>query len=311
MTQWQTPEMLTRTASLLLASAFLAAAQPAVRHVLVIGYDGLSPNGLRNAKTPVIDSIRNRGAWTYHARGVMPTSSSSNWASMIMGAGPEQHGVTSNDWMPDKFDIAPVVRGPGGIFPTVFGALRQQEPKAHIAIFHEWEGFGRLVEPGMANIVDHPKGRDAEETVRRAVAYIPEHKPRLTFIHLDLVDHAGHQFGHGTPEYIASIEKADRLTGQILEAVEKAGMMSSTVILLSADHGGVGKKHGGNTMAELEIPWIAAGPGIAKGRELTQPVNTYDTAATIARILGIRPPEAWIGRPVLEAFDGAPAPRIH
>ena len=33
-----------------------------------------------------------------HARGVIPTVSSPNWASMIMGAGPEQHGITSNDW---------------------------------------------------------------------------------------------------------------------------------------------------------------------------------------------------------------------
>jgi len=43
------------------------------------------------------------GAWTLHARGVMPTVSSPNWASMIMGAGPEQHGVTSIDWQPYKF----------------------------------------------------------------------------------------------------------------------------------------------------------------------------------------------------------------
>jgi predicted AlkP superfamily pyrophosphatase or phosphodiesterase len=284
------------------ALVLAAHAQPPVKHVLVIGYDGMSPRGLQTAKAPVIGRVREQGAYTWHARGVMPTSSSPNWASMIMGAGPEQHGVTSNDWMPDKFDIEPTVKGPGGIFPTIFGKLRQQEPSAVIAIFHEWEGFARLVEAGVCNRVDHPGTRDADETVRRAAAYIPEHQPRLTFIHLDLVDHAGHKFGHGSPEYIAAIEKADRLTGLILDAVEKAGMMPDTLVLLSADHGGLGKKHGGATMAEIEIPWIVRGPGVAPGRELRGPVNTWDTAATLAYVLGVKAPAGWIGKPVMEAF---------
>ena len=279
-----------------------AHAQSTVRHVLVVGYDGMSPNGLQAAKAPVIGRARVQGSYSWHARGVMPTSSSPNWASMIMGAGPEQHGITSNDWMPDKFDIAPTVKGPGGIFPTIFGILREREPKSDIAIFHEWEGFARLVEPGAATRVDHPGKRDADETVRRAVAYIAGHKPRLTFVHLDLIDHAGHKFGHGSPEYIAAIEKADTLTGLILAAVEKAGMTPYTLVVLTADHGGLGKKHGGATMAEIEIPWIIYGPGVAKGRELRSLINTYDTAATLAYVLRIEPPAAWIGKPVMEAF---------
>ena len=75
---------------------------PGVEHVVVIGVDGLSPEGIKRAKTPVLHKMMAEGASTLHARGVMPTVSSPNWASMIMGAGPEQHGVTSNDWKPGK-----------------------------------------------------------------------------------------------------------------------------------------------------------------------------------------------------------------
>src|SRR6516164_906642 len=99
---------------------------PGVEHVVVIGVDGLSPEGIRRAKTPVLHRMMAEGASTLHARGVMPTVSSPNWASMIMGAGPEQHGVTSNDWKPGKGAISPTAVGPGGIFPTMFGLLRQQ-----------------------------------------------------------------------------------------------------------------------------------------------------------------------------------------
>jgi arylsulfatase A-like enzyme len=56
-------------------------------------------------------------------------------------------------------------------------------------------------------------------------------------------------------------------------------------------------------MAEIEIPWIICGPGIRRGHEIKSPVNTYDTAATIAALLKVRPPEGWIARPVTEAFQ--------
>jgi arylsulfatase A-like enzyme len=56
-------------------------------------------------------------------------------------------------------------------------------------------------------------------------------------------------------------------------------------------------------LAEIEIPWILTGPGVAAGREIQTPINTYDTAATIAFIFGLKPPAVWVGRPVYEAFD--------
>ncbi len=126
-------------------------------HVVIIGCHGMSPDGVRQARAPNLKQLMKTGAYTLHARGVMPTSSSPNWASMIMGAGP-------------------------------------------------------------------------------------------------------------------------------------------------ADHGGRGRSHGGNTMAELEIPWILNGPGVAAGKEITTPVNTFDTAATVAYIFGLTPSAVWIARPVLEAF---------
>jgi predicted AlkP superfamily pyrophosphatase or phosphodiesterase len=262
--------------------------------------DGLSPDGVLQADAPNLKRLRQQGAWTLHARGVMPTSSSPNWASMIMGAGPEQHGVTSNDWQPDKFDIPPTVKGPGGIFPTIFSQLREQKPECTLAVFHDWGGFGRLVERKMVDVVEDLDG--PTNTTRRAVEFIKSRKPTLTFIHLDHVDHAGHQIGHGTPEYYAAVGVADQLIGEVMATIEEAGMKNDTLLLVTADHGGVGKGHGGATMAEIEIPWIISGPGIRAGHEIKSPVNTYDTAATIAFVFGLKQPEAWIARPVTDAF---------
>lgn len=80
-----------------------------IKHVVVMGFDGLSPDGLENANTPNFDKLISEGASTMHARAVLPTSSSTNWASMIMGAGPEQHGITSNSWEKSNFVLSPIV----------------------------------------------------------------------------------------------------------------------------------------------------------------------------------------------------------
>ena len=291
-------------ATVLAACVAGAAAQtgaPLADHVLVIGIDGLGAEGLRASTSPTLHGLMSNGASTLTARGVIPTVSSPNWASMIMGAGPERHGVTSNDWEPNKHEIEPVVTGPGGIFPTMFGVLRAIRPDAVIGIVHEWDGFARLVEPGAPTLVEH--GVDGVKTVEIAARFIREKKPALMFVHLDLVDHAGHSSGWMTADYMAALGDADALVGRLLTAADEAGIRARTLVLVSADHGGVGTRHGGLTMSEIEIPWIASGAGVKRGHAITTPVATIDTAPTVLHALGVSQPAAWVGRPVLDALD--------
>ena len=288
-------------------------------HVVIIGVDGLSPDGVQKAATPVLNALIPEGAYSFAARAVLTTASSQNWSSMIMGAGPEQHGITSNAWEPTDFSITPTASGPEGLFPSVFSEIRAVEPEAYLASVYDWGGFGRLFPNSVVDVsID---GDGPQETVEKAREQLIEHKPRLTFVHLDHVDHALHTYGHGTDEYYASVTEADRLIGEIMEGLELADMADRTLVLISSDHGGLGKGHGGSSMQELEIPWIAHGPNVAKGRRLTVPINIYDIAATVLYALQIEPPYAWIGRPVMEAFDVdsrgnsspdvyVPAPRI-
>lgn len=271
-----------------------------VKHVVIVGCDGMSPNGVMNSSTPNMRRMIQDGAFSMHARGVMPTSSSPNWASMIMGAGPEQHGVTSNDWQPSKYEIPPAVVGDGGIFPTIFGLIRAKRSDAIMGVFHDWSDYGRLFEREAVNKIEDSDG--PTNAMLHAIEFLQTEKPLFTFIHLDHVDHAGHEFGHGTQEYFASVKVADELIGTLLKSLESAGMMDRTIVLITADHGGKDKGHGGATMAEIEIPWILYGKGVRHGHELKTAIDTFDTAVTVAHILGIKPHPAWIGKPITEAF---------
>lgn len=273
-----------------------------IAHVIVIGFDGLSPDGLKQANTPTFDRLIQEGASTMHARAVMPTSSSSNWASMIMGAGPDQHGITSNAWERDNFTLPAVTQSEEFLFPTIFDLLNTQRDSVEIGAIYHWAGFGRLFEKDAVDYDQNPISED--ETVVVASAYLIEKHPDFTFIHFDHVDHAGHEFGHGTMEYYAAVEKTDTLLAELLRTVEQSAMAENTVLIISSDHGGVGKGHGGESLAEMEIPLIIWGKGVKKNYIIDYPVYQYDNAATVAYLMGLKAPHAWIGKPVKEAFEG-------
>ncbi|MFK5974719.1 MAG: alkaline phosphatase family protein [Flavobacteriaceae bacterium] len=277
-----------------------------VKHVVVIGVDAMSPNGIINAETPILDNLMQNGAYTLNARGVLPTSSSTNWASMVSGSGPEQHGITSNGWERDDYILPPIVTGIEDIFPTIFGVARQQRPDLEIGAIYTWDGFGRLIERSALNY-DITEKND-ELTTEKAVTYIKEKKPGFLFVHFDDVDHVGHHDGHKTPAFYKAVAHADQLIGQIIQASKDAGTFEETVFVISADHGGIGYGHGGETLDEIEIPFILFGKGIKKGYHIKNTVYTYDNAATVAKLLGLEQPLAWIGRAVTSAFEGVVEP---
>lgn len=273
-----------------------------IEHVVVIGFDGLSPDGLQTAKTPTFDRLVSEGASTMHARAVLPTSSSSNWASMIMGAGPEQHGITSNAWDRDNFTLPAVTQSEDFLFPTIFKLIKDQLNHAEVGAIYHWGGFGRLFEKSAVDYDINPESE--EKTAQVASEYIKTQQPKFTFIHFDHVDHAGHSFGHGTLHYYKSVEKADVLLNEVLQAIETSEMAKNTLVIVSSDHGGLGTGHGGESLQEVEIPFIVWGPSVKKGYTIQHPVYQYDNAATVAYAMGIETPRAWIGKPIQSAFEG-------
>jgi predicted AlkP superfamily pyrophosphatase or phosphodiesterase len=265
-----------------------------IKHVILIGSDGFGAYAFDKAKIPNLRAMMKEGSWSLQARTVLPSSSAANWASIVMGAGPELHGYTT--WGSKKPDMPPRVVDEYGMFPSVYSLLRKAKPDSEIGVIYEWDGIGYLFPKAAVNKDQNADGDIA--VTNAATAYIKEKKPNFLFVHLHDVDSVGHQIGHGTPEYYAAIERTDTHIGTILKSIEDAGIAESTVVLFTADHGGIDKGHGLITMNEMQIPWIIQGPGIIKNQELSQSIMTFDTAATIAELLKLRVPQVWIGRPV-------------
>ena len=98
--------------------------------------------------------------------------------------------------------------------------------------------------------------------------------------------------GWGSPGQVAAVAKADAAVGQVLAALDDEGLARSTVVLVTSDHGGAGTTPERDDPRTRTVPWIAAGPGIGRGTDLTRyptlSVNAAeDTFVTACRVLGI------------------------
>ncbi|UOY07193.1 alkaline phosphatase family protein [Muricauda sp. SCSIO 64092] len=279
-----------------------------IEHIIVIGVDGMSPDGIQKAETPMLDTMIANGAATMYARSVFPSSSSPNWASMLMGADTEHHGITSNAWQKHDHKLPPVVVTKEGTFPTIFTLYNDQTPEAHVGAIYDWDDFGRLFEK--TDVAFDINGDHEDGTTTDAVAYIKEHRPNFTFVHLDHVDHAGHRVGHGSSGYYTSVAKADSLISEIVDATKAVGIFGKTMFIVASDHGGLGYGHGGESPAEMTVPFILYGAGIKKGYTIEETVYQFDNASTVAYAAGLEQPQSWIGRPVKGAFIGNEKPVI-
>lgn len=292
------------TLCLLLAgiSACALSAKTRAKHVVLIGLDGWGAYSLPKADMPTVKALMEKGCYTLEKRSVLPSSSAQNWASMFMGAGPELHGYTV--WNSRTPELPSRVVLKNGIFPTVFQLLRDARPDAEIGVLHEWEGIKYLVDT--LSVSHHAQVADYEHhptaLCEMAEAYIKEKRPTLLAVCFDNPDEVGHHIGHDTPEYYAKLHELDTYIARIVRATEAAGIADETIFILTADHGGKGKGHGGKTMLEMQTPFIICGKGIREGGRIEESMMQYDVAATIAAIFGLKQPQVWVGRPAKSAF---------
>ncbi len=97
-------------------------------------------------------------------------------------------------------------------------------------------------------------------------------------------------------DYYASIMHTDAQIGRILQALEKTGKRSTTIIVFSSDNGLALGSHG--LMGKqnvydhaVHVPLIIAGPGIPKGEQRDALCYIYDLYPTLCERAGLAIPE--------------------
>lgn len=270
---------------------------PRAKRVLMIGLDGIRVDGLEQAHTPNLDRLMADGAASYTTRVVMPSVTQPNWMSHLSGSGPEVHGVDRNDWLVDKHTLDPVDVDSDGYYPTLFKVLKDNIRGMRTAFYYNW---AELINPYNKRYIDEVAFEENDgyrANYARALEFMKAHRdePTTVFLYSVHTDHAGHKHQWMSAEYIASIEEADAEIGRLLEAMKREGLHDDAHIMFITDHGGTGYGHGGMSPQEMIVPWSITGPGIARGRRITEPNNTVNTASVVLGLYGVEQPLSWTG----------------
>ncbi len=262
-----------------------------IEHVVILSIDGLRPDALDQADTPVLDGLRAAGAYHPAAQAVLPSVTLVNHASMLGGMRPEKHGIDWNLYDPERGKV-------NG--PTLFTVARDYGFTAAMVVGKP--KLEHLVLPGSVDSYIYAGFLDMQVT-DRAVEVIQAGLPDILFIHFPDVDSAGHASGWMSAIQLVAVGQTDAQVGQVLEALQAGQYLDKTLLLITSDHGGVGKTHGADSPEEVTVPWLAVGPGVPVGITLTGNIMMYDTAATVLYALNMPIPSAWDGQPVLEIFN--------
>lgn len=283
-------------------------AKKKAKHIVFIGIDGLSSECFKQATDiPNFTYLMENGSYTLGKRSVMPSASAINWASIFMGMPTEMHCYYT--WGSKVPDLPAACITDHGMPPTIYTLLGEQMPDAETGCVYNWDGIGYLIDNLAVDHFVFDGGCDDPATYsmdaytqNQAVKYIKEKKPAFFTFYIGDQDEVGHKYGWGSPEYYKCIQDCDRSVGMIIQALKDAGIFDDTIIVVTSDHGGKGRGHGGFTLMELETPYIIFGPHVKKGYQFSECMMQYDVAATFAYIFGLKTPQCWVGRPMTQVF---------
>jgi len=286
----------TLVAALLTALAFLGWPAPAqagpatagserradneITRVVVISVDGLNPTALTKlgkAGTPAFHRLMAEGAYTLNARSeVELTLTLPNHTGMVTSRRIDRtkggHGVTWND---DRLVPRTVQAAAGRPVGSVFSALKKSgHTSAMFAAKTKFSLFNRSWPNGIQRTVIT---EDNQALVKRARQDLRTTWRDFTFLHISLPDVAGHAHGWMSPAYLTAVRQSDALVGKVMTTIAKtADSREHTLLVVTADHGGIGPTHSDPTLlANYRIPFLAWGPGVPAATDLYSLNPTY------------------------------------
>jgi choline-sulfatase len=301
-----------------------SSARPERPNVLLVTIDTLRADhvgcyGYRGAATPTIDAVAERGVRFETAIAHVPLTGPSH-ASVLTGKTPLGHGFRNNS----GFALPAGVRTAAEDFRAA-----GYRTAAFVSGFPLDRRFG--LDRGFDPYDDHlPRGHDPRRTpyVERFADATSDAVLRWLqtpggamgspwFLWVHYYDpHAPYEpppdlaARYAASPYDGEIASVDRQLARVLQAVEGAGALARTIVLITADHGESLGEHGEGTHglflydATLRVPWVMAGPGVQSGRVVKTVARLIDVLPTLVDYAGLPPPPDVEGRSLRGAAEG-------
>lgn len=245
-------------------------------HVVIVSVDGLRPDMITDDIMPRHVALMHQGVTARVASTIQLSDTLPSHAAMLSGRGVKAHGLSWNSYKENRGYIK---------VPTVFSAARKHGLSTAMIVGKQ--KLRHIAGPENVDYFERPSYL-CGGVAKRAGEYFHEKQPDLMFVHFSDPDEYGHSHGWMSKEYVRAARHSDECLGKVLDAIDASPIAASTLIIVTADHGGEAKHHSnGREAVNSHIPWIARGPGIRPGTVIEEEVITYDTAATTLAALGL------------------------
>ncbi|HEY0250768.1 MAG TPA: alkaline phosphatase family protein [Kofleriaceae bacterium] len=259
-----------------------------VKRVVIISEDGMRPDVLTEELAPRHVALMKEGAVAHHAETIPESDTLPSHASMLSGVGARAHGLWWNSFQAQRGFIH---------VPTIFSAAHDAHLKTAMIV-----GKPKLKHIAAPGTVDHFERPSylCGGVAKRAAEYFTSDAPALLFVHFSDPDEYGHAKGWMSKEYLRAVKNSDGCLATVLAAIDASPDAESTLVIVTADHGGHGMKHSdGHFAVDRDIPWIVRGPNIGHGVTLEHDIETVDTAATTLAALGLPALPHMVGHPAI------------
>ena len=227
--------------------------------VIIIGVDGAGsfyPQNVNENSLRIQNKIFGNGAVTRTMRVGTPTSSCISWGEILHGVEVENHGVVEN-YMCEHSDMSDPGWSFDSRYPSILKLAKDANPDSDVAALYSWIGIHGLVEQNYG--IDTFRASDVDLTNYIVNNYLENNDPKMLYVHLQNVDYVGHTAGHHTEAYYEAIDQAYVQIEQIYDKLAAKGMLENTLFIVTTDHGGIKKTHGGLTDSEKYGMFAASG----------------------------------------------------
>ena len=268
------------------------ASAPSSAPLLLVSIDGLRADALGRGDTPVLDRLAAQGVRAQWMRPSYPVLTFPNHYALVTGLRPDHHGVvhnSMNDAQLGRFVVADKAAGqmPGwwqgepvwtgaeraGIVTGVWAWPGAAAPRDGVLPHYHHSFDPDVPLPArMAEVVAWLSGRDGPPA-------------RFAALYLETVDGAGHDHGPDAPATRAAVRAVDAAIGQLLDALDAAGLGGRVNVVVVSDHG-MAEVPQGHYLAVEDIAAMEEAEVVSIGQVIGLVPRPGHAAALEARLVG-------------------------
>ncbi|SKC07669.1 Type I phosphodiesterase / nucleotide pyrophosphatase [Sphingobacterium nematocida] len=222
------------------------------RKVLMISLDGLVGKELSKKIPANISALMKTGKYSFEALTDENTSDPATWTTMMTGYSSSKHLVLDESFLPAPSSDDP--HGETNFAPSFIYRMEEQNSKLRTSII--------VQDPGVANVLlmdaDDNVLVDSDEKVKdEAIALLAKTDPDFLLLQFKDILNAGKENGFSmeSSTYEEAVSRVDGYLGAVVEALKTRENIAyeNWLIILTSNHGGVGKSYGGDSFQERNI----------------------------------------------------------